>query len=150
MWFLKLVAQRLTPTRENAYRPPVLGRTSLGIFLALALAVEGFLVASLAAHETDGALMTATLLNALPAFAIVLVSGVSANGILVALAAVLLVVVAVAFVMHVDVQAHDMLLGGVVVAAVALTLVAANTHFLAPGTPASATEAGDKSLVTGR
>jgi len=145
---LKFVQQRLTPTRENAYRPPVLGRTSLVLFLALALAVEGFLVASLAAHETDGAFMTATILNALPApFAIALLSGISANGILIAIAAILLLAVAVAFVMHIDIQARDMLLGGVVVAGVALTLVAANTHFLASGTPAASIEAGDKALV---
>ena len=55
---------------------------------------------------------------------------VVADWLLGGVAALLMVVVCLAFVVHVDVQPRDMLVGGTVVALVALTCVFANVHFL--------------------
>lgn len=50
-----------TPSVENAYRPPALGRASLIFFLGLTLAVEGFLAAGLVARESDGTFLSAVI-----------------------------------------------------------------------------------------
>ena len=59
MW--KKAQNHFTPTKENAYRPGILGRSSLVFFLALTLAVEGFLVAGLVARESDGSFLSAVV-----------------------------------------------------------------------------------------
>jgi hypothetical protein len=61
MQLWKKVKNHFTPTVDNAYRPPALGRTSLIFFLGLTLAVEGFLAAGLVARESDGTFLSAVI-----------------------------------------------------------------------------------------
>ncbi len=61
MQLWKKVRYHFTPMHENAYRPKMLGRTSLIIFLGLSLAVEGFLAAGLVARESDGTFLAAVI-----------------------------------------------------------------------------------------
>ncbi len=56
----------------------------------------------------------------------------SANYILGGIATVLLLLLGIAFFHHLDVQSHDMLLGGLTVAAIALVCLLGNTLFLSP------------------
>ncbi len=55
----KRVQNYFVPTHENVYRPHLLGRASLVFFLALTLAVEGFLVSNLVARQSDGTFLSA-------------------------------------------------------------------------------------------
>src|SRR3989344_9308040 len=47
MHFLERIKRFLIPSRENVYRPEILGRRSMLFFLGVILAAEGFLVANL-------------------------------------------------------------------------------------------------------
>ncbi len=55
------VRNHCVPTKENAYRPGALARTSIVFFLAVTLAVEGFLVAGLVARESDNSFLSAVI-----------------------------------------------------------------------------------------
>lgn len=134
------------PTQANVYRPGVLGRGWLVFFLALSLAIEGFLMSGLVANQSDTFLTAAAGSNmaavgaatqtqsTMRSFGRQLFRTMSDpevdNTLLVSVGALVLVVVVLAFFVHLDVQAHDMLLGGIVVAAIAFLIVAANIHFL--------------------
>ncbi len=144
------------PTQANVYRPTILRRTSLMIFLSLIFAVEGFLVAGLVARESDTRFLSSALSQTTMQNSASSIMGVEAavswgrpfmtqlftsenfqkhiNFILVAIALVLVVLVVSAFLFHVDVQAHDMLLGGIVVAAIALVCLIGNSYFLKKST----------------
>ena len=59
MW--KKLHNHCVPSKENVYRPSILGRVSILFFLVITLAVEGFLVASLAAQQSDGSFLSAVI-----------------------------------------------------------------------------------------
>ena len=61
MQLWKNLHERCVPSKENAYRPSILGRASVAFFLATVLAVEGFLVASVAAQQSDGSFLSAVI-----------------------------------------------------------------------------------------
>jgi uncharacterized protein YkwD len=61
MQLWKRLKNTVVPTHENVYRPHMLGRSSLVFFVALTLAVEGFLVASLVARQSDGTFLSAVI-----------------------------------------------------------------------------------------
>ncbi len=72
----------------------------------------------------------------------------NATGILMGLAALLIVVLALTFFVHIQVQPTDLLLPGAAVALVVITLLAANAKFLPAGTQ-GASVAGYKSELSG-
>ena len=56
------------PSRENVYRPGILGGASVVFFLVVTLMVEGFLVASMAARESDGSFLSAVIASDIVTF----------------------------------------------------------------------------------
>ena len=147
MFLLDRMHKFFLPSRINAFRPAVLGKTSLMFFLGLTLAVEGFLIVGLIARESDDTFLSMTQPQAASyETASVAQSGLTytqssvrqlirtfdaqhtANWILGTIAVLLTVVVAVVFFMHMDVQAHDMLLGGLTAAAIALVCLLGNVY----------------------
>jgi hypothetical protein len=140
----KSVKAHVTPMRENAYRPHLLRRASLVFFLALTLAVEGFLAASLVARQSDttflsaaqaGVEMQQAVAGSTPIASMI---AKSANWILGGVALLLVVAVVLTFFLHIDVQSHEMLAGGLIVAAIALTCLMANTSILGAHAPEQA------------
>lgn len=59
--FLTWLKHHLIPHEGNAYRPHLLRRNWLLFFLALTLAAEGFLIASLVARESGGSFLAAVI-----------------------------------------------------------------------------------------
>ncbi len=153
MW--KKLRHYITPTPENTYRPHVLQKSWLVFFLACSLMLEGFLVSSMVARQTDSFI---TRTPTAQAAAVSLESGqvlvrtmvrvmsdpTVANIFLGVIGVLVLLVVVLAFFMHIEVQSHEALAGGVVIAAIAFVLLGANVHFL---TTASATAAGISALA---
>jgi|GEM_PF-2792738 len=133
----------ITPTHENVYRPQLLEKGWLVFFLAFTLLVEGFLIASIAVRQTDVAFFTLAP-SAHPALSIgsqevqlfirefVRVMGDPhvVNLLLGGVGGAFLALVIIAFVIHIEIQSHQTLAGGLIVAAVALACLAANIHFL--------------------
>jgi flagellar biosynthesis protein FlhB len=139
----KKVEHYITPTKENTYRPHVLQKTWLVFFLALSLTLEGFLVSSMVARQTDSFItraplseQSAAVLSMQTAQSVVreLVRIFSdprvANTVLALVGAFVLVVVVLTFVMHIEVQSHETLAAGLVIAAIAFVCLAANMHYL--------------------
>ena len=153
------VRHYIAPSQENVYRPHLLGRSWLVFFFAVTLAVEGFLVSGLVAQQNNGTFLTAAITshvfqdNSLAGTTQEMHSIVQstarqltqtmdnpdfANAILGSVGSLLFIVVILTFVVHIDVQPRDALLGGMVVATIALLCVAANIHFLSGSTPKEA------------
>ena len=138
------------PTHANVFRPWALGKISLTLFLMVTLAVEGFLVVGMIAQKSDDVFLSATtpqtdemasVTSAAQTFMQTMTRQTSkifttydvkktTNVILGSIAVLLTLLVALAFFLHLDVQAHDMLLGGMVVAAIALVCLVGNTYYL--------------------
>lgn len=143
----KSVRHYVAPTKENAFRPHLLGKPWLTFFFVLIMAVEGFLISGLVVRQSDGAFFTsapgesvaaASAAQSFDSFVQSLGRQIlrffstpdHSDAILGAIAGLLLLTVAAAFFMHIDVQSHEALAGGMVVAVVALLCIAANLHFL--------------------
>ncbi|MEI7719996.1 MAG: hypothetical protein WCI89_02180 [bacterium] len=145
------------PSYRNAYRPRVLHRSWLMFFLALMLGVEGFLMTSLISQQSNQAFfagavvagttpMTAGASNASNPAGLVqttvrqiarfLGDSRVVNALLEAIAGMLFLAVLITFFVHIQIQSKNMLLGGVLVAVLALLFVYSNTHGLLAGTVA--------------
>lgn len=68
MSFWRRVLNHFVPHRTNAYRPHILRRGWLVFFLALVLATEGFLVASLVARQSGGSFLANVLASELEVY----------------------------------------------------------------------------------
>ena len=153
MW--KTLKHYITPTPENTYRPHVLQKSWLVFFLACSLVLEGFLVSSMVARQTDSFITRAPTTQAA---AVSLESGQAlvravvrvmsdpavANIFLGIIGVLVLLVVVLAFFMHIEVQSHEALAGGIVIGAIACVLLGAKIHVL---TTTSATAAGISALA---
>jgi hypothetical protein len=141
------------PTKENVYRPHLLGKSWLVFFLALSLGVEGFLVTGLvsspatpsdifltqtptdqnlaaaASAPSAGTLMQNFGRQTLRVFG----NSDVANSTLFSIGTLLMILAALAFFRHIDIQSREMLLGAVAVSFVAFLCFAANIHFLGAG-----------------
>lgn len=139
----KTLEHYITPTKENTYRPHVLQKSWLVFFLVLSLTLEGFLVSSMVARQTDSFItrastseQTAAVLSMQTAQSVVreLVRVFSdpkvANTVLALVGMFVLVVVVLTFVMHIEVQSHETLAAGLVIAMIAFVCLAANMHYL--------------------
>jgi hypothetical protein len=142
----KSVRAYMTPTHENSYRPHMLRRGSLVFFMALALMTEGFLAASLVARQSDStflsSVVSATAGSTPAVFNKEFMEAFNeplpvTDWTLGLIAGLLMSVVSLAFFLHIEVQSGEMLLGGLVVAALALLCLAANVTFLSPSPPAA-------------
>jgi hypothetical protein len=154
--------QHFIPSKKNAYRPHLLGRQWLVIFLAITMAVEGFLVADLVAQQS-GQVFLASVASASPisqnqtearSFTQSLQRQYTrlldypqppVDDVLAGLGAFLVVLVALAFFIHIEIQPAAMLAGGALVAVLALSFLYLNHQLLGAGInnlhaePASAT-----------
>ena len=173
MEFWERVKQHFVPRKKNAYKPHLLGKSWLVFFLAATLAVEGFLVADLVAQQSGQVFLASVGASeaAQPTLApsasptvqnqtlarsftnslqrqytrLLEEPRVPANDVLGLLGAFLIVLVALAFFIHIEIQPAAMLAGGILVATLALSFVFLNQHFLGAGInnlheePASAT-----------
>ncbi len=145
------VKHHFIPSKKNAYRPHLLGRQWLVFFLAVTMAVEGFLVADLVAQQSNQAFL-ASVASAAPvatqnqSMARSFTNSLErqftrlldqpeppVNGALVALGAFLILLVALGFFIHIEIQPAAMLMGGVLVAALAFSFIFLNGRLLGPG-----------------
>ncbi len=139
----KKIEHYITPTKENTYRPHFLQKPWLVFFLVLSLMLEGFLVSSMMARQTDSFLTRRPQTE--QAAAVVSVQSVQTvvkevvrilgdpkvvNVLLGVTGVLVFLVVVFAFFMHIEVQSHEAVAGGLVVVVIAGLLVAANMHFL--------------------
>jgi hypothetical protein len=142
------IKAHVIPSRANAYRPHLLGKPWLLFFLAVVMAVEGFLVADLVAQQSNQVFLAAVA-TAVPTpdaesrsltqsferqFTRLLDEPQPpVDGALGTMALLLIVLVGLAFFIHLDIQASEMLAGGVLVAAMAISFLFLNHRFLSPG-----------------
>ncbi len=152
----KTVKQYITPTPENTYRPHVLQKSWLVFFLVFSLTLEGFLVSSMVARQTDSFITRAPYTQQAAVFSIqsgqtllrntvrIMSDPKITNAFLGVIGVLVLLVVVLAFCMHIEVQSHEALAGGIVVAVIAFVLLGANSHFL---TTASDAAAGIRALA---
>ena len=124
MKLLRKLEHALLPTPGNSYRPHLLSKHTLALFLAVALVAEGFFVASM------------VRLNPSELFLAAAVGGfdyhVATTWVLGGLAAALAALLLTAVVRRMQVQPHDLLLPGIVVLGVVLLLLALNSLYAPP------------------
>lgn len=148
------VQNYLFPTKENVYRPHLLRRPWLLFFLALTLAAEGFLVSSIVVDQAGKDIFitgqytsnTASVGASLTQSLKVMVEGLErqmlrvagdpkdvSTALLASISLLVGVLVLCAFVVHIQIQSHESLLGGAAVATFALLLVLLNLQVLGVG-----------------
>ncbi len=156
MYLWSSLRNHVVPHQQNAYHPHMLRKSWLLFFFIFALTVEGFLTVSMVAQQTDKNFLAAvetTQNNAAVGEGAPFLSqniqrvishvlrnpAHATNWLLGSIGALLLLLIALAFFFHIDIQSHEALVGGTIVAAIALLCLGANIHFTSQsGTPLEA------------
>ena len=136
---MRKLTRYFSPSKENAYRPYLMTRQWLLLFLVLAMAAEGFLMTNLVVRQTSENFLAAVFLvptavagSTVPNFGTV-TDSMPYTAVQVLLAVIFILVMGVwisTLVIHFDIQPTHLLAEGLLVAMVPLLLLLANGHFL--------------------
>ena len=123
MDFLRDLAHALVPHRGNSYRPRLLSKQALALYLSLVLVAEAYFVSGLyGANPSQPFLAAASASLASPSLADIAIGGV---------AALLALLLAVNFFFHIRIQSRDTLAVGLAIVGIALLLLALNAWYAA-------------------
>ena len=120
MDFLDRLADWVAPNSRNSYRPRLLHKHGLALFLAVALVGEAYFVSGIFGVNPAQPFLAAAGVAATPA---------AADWVLVAVAAVLAIALAAAVLAHAHIQPGELLLPGFVILGIVILLLALNAWY---------------------
>lgn len=121
MTLLRHVVDACIPGARNSYRPHLLNKTALSLFLAVALVAEGYYVLGLFGANPSEPFLAAALGT--------VATGALANWALIAVAVILVVTIVAAIVSHAHMPLTDIVLPGAVILGIVVLLVVLNTWY---------------------